>query len=100
MKDNKHIKSFNEHRENLNISDVSDSKIRKIIKLMNINGCVEDFGVGIDFDSIGEVVGDIGGIDISKISTTNVYLEDGSVLPITKLKNKHLDRIISIIENL
>jgi hypothetical protein len=25
MKDNKHIKSFNEHQENLNISDVSDS---------------------------------------------------------------------------
>ena len=24
MKDNKHIKSFNEHQENLNISDVSD----------------------------------------------------------------------------
>ena len=28
MKDNKHIKSFNEHQENLNISDVSDSKER------------------------------------------------------------------------
>ena len=27
MKDNKHIKSFNEHQENLNISDVSDSSI-------------------------------------------------------------------------
>jgi len=26
MKDNKHIKSFNEHQENLNISDVSESK--------------------------------------------------------------------------
>lgn len=25
MNDNKHIKSFNEHRENLNISDVSNS---------------------------------------------------------------------------
>lgn len=25
MKDNKHIKSFNEHQENLNMSDVSDS---------------------------------------------------------------------------
>ena len=25
MKDNKHIQSFNEHQENLNISDVSDS---------------------------------------------------------------------------
>lgn len=27
MKDNKHIQSFNEHQKNLNISDVSDSKI-------------------------------------------------------------------------
>jgi hypothetical protein len=26
MNDNKHIQSFNEHQENLNISDVSDSK--------------------------------------------------------------------------
>lgn len=26
MKDNKHIQSFNEHQENLNISDVSESK--------------------------------------------------------------------------
>ena len=25
MKDKKHIQSFNEHQENLNISDVSDS---------------------------------------------------------------------------
>jgi hypothetical protein len=25
MKDNRHIQSFNEHQENLNISDVSDS---------------------------------------------------------------------------
>ena len=30
MKDNKHIQSFNEHGENLNISDVSDSK--KLLK--------------------------------------------------------------------
>jgi rubrerythrin len=26
MKNNKHIQSFNEHQENLNISDVSESK--------------------------------------------------------------------------
>jgi hypothetical protein len=36
MKDNKYIQSFNEHQENLNISDVSDSKKSK----------VEDFSVG------------------------------------------------------
>ena len=28
MKDKRHIKSFNEHGENLNISDVSDSEIK------------------------------------------------------------------------
>ncbi len=28
MKDNKHIKSFNEHQENLNISDVRSSLLR------------------------------------------------------------------------
>ena len=32
MKDKRHIKSFNEHQENLNISDVIDSKISKLIK--------------------------------------------------------------------
>jgi len=30
MKDNKHIQSFNEHQENLNISDVSDSQNKKL----------------------------------------------------------------------
>ena len=34
MKDNKHIQSFNEHQENLNISDVSDSET-KIIQIKN-----------------------------------------------------------------
>ena len=32
MKDNKHIQSFNEHQENLNISDVSDSDLITQIK--------------------------------------------------------------------
>ena len=32
MKDNKHIKSFNEHQENLNISDVRSSNHRMIGK--------------------------------------------------------------------
>jgi hypothetical protein len=30
MKDNKHIQSFKEHQENLNISDVSDSDFDEI----------------------------------------------------------------------
>jgi hypothetical protein len=32
MKGNKHIQSFNEHQENLNISDVSDSDLITQIK--------------------------------------------------------------------
>ena len=32
MKDKRHIQSFNEHQENLNISDVSGSKITKPFK--------------------------------------------------------------------
>jgi hypothetical protein len=34
MKDNKHIKRFNESEENLNISDVSESEIIKQIEKM------------------------------------------------------------------
>ncbi len=44
MEDNKHIKKFNEHQENLNISDVSGSKKlssyelnSKIEKILNSN---------------------------------------------------------------
>jgi hypothetical protein len=32
MKDNKHIQSFNEHKENLNISDVRNSSFDDILK--------------------------------------------------------------------
>lgn len=32
MKNNKHVESFGQFNENLNISDVSDSKISKLIK--------------------------------------------------------------------
>ena len=51
MKDLKNIKRFNEHQENLNISDVSDSKFEMIgpdmdeildgINFINQNGSVE-----------------------------------------------------------
>jgi hypothetical protein len=42
MKDNKHIQSFNEHQENLNISDVSDIKLysEKDIKTAVATGIV------------------------------------------------------------
>ena len=38
MKDNKHIQSFNEHQENLNISDVSDSRWNMIPDRCEYNG--------------------------------------------------------------
>jgi hypothetical protein len=34
MKDNKHIQKFNEHQENLNISDVSDSVNNKVVYIV------------------------------------------------------------------
>ena len=44
MKDNKHIQSFNEHQENLNISDVRSSKINESMDDMEkeiINGQID-----------------------------------------------------------
>lgn len=48
MKGNKHIQSFNEHQENLNISDVNDSEITKFNKLSHddkIKYLVDNFGM-------------------------------------------------------
>ena len=42
MKNNKHIENFGQFNENLNISDVSDSKISELIKRKN-NGEVLNF---------------------------------------------------------
>lgn len=77
----------------------SCNKINELILLMKEHGCIEDFGVGIDFDSIGVVVGDIKGKDICKISEKHVYLDDGSYLPINKLNKKYINKIISIISD-
>ena len=46
MKDKRHIKSFNEHQENLNISD--DSEITKFNKLSHkdkVKYLVDNFGI-------------------------------------------------------
>lgn len=77
----------------------SCDKINKLICLMKQNGCIEDFGIGIDFDSIGVVIGDVKGKDICKISEKYVYLDDDSYLPINKLNKKHIDKIISVIND-
>ena len=43
MKDKKHIKSFNEATENLNISDVSDSKINEGTMGIDFAELAEDY---------------------------------------------------------
>jgi len=63
MKDKRHIKKFNEHQENLNISDVSDSEKSKkewwdknYQKLIDLDIPYEDWEIIIknksDFDSV------------------------------------------------
>ena len=47
MKDNKQIKSFNEHQENLNISDVSDSE-----KINNLIQIIEDLYINWEIKTI------------------------------------------------
>ena len=53
MKDKRHIKSFNEHQENLNISDVSDSLVN-FKKLKNI---IEDSIENGEIDGLNYVFG-------------------------------------------
>lgn len=91
----RHLKEFNKFI----ILESSIDKLTKMINLMKKHGCVEDFGTGIDFDSIGSVVGKINGKDISKISTSTIYLEDDSELPISKLSDKIIDKIINLIKD-
>jgi hypothetical protein len=43
MKNKKHIQSFNEHQENLNISDVSDSKINEGTMGIDFAKLAEDY---------------------------------------------------------
>jgi len=47
MKDNKHIQSFNEHQENLNISDVSDGE-----KITNLIQIIEDLYINWEIKTI------------------------------------------------
>jgi hypothetical protein len=57
MKDNKHIQSFNEHQENLNISDVSDSDYTKDLSSV-IDKYRQDFFEKIQVD-IETILGDM-----------------------------------------
>ena len=48
MRNNKHIQSFNEHQENLNISDVSDSSKNQIVLRNGVGEVVLDYCKLID----------------------------------------------------
>jgi len=56
MKDNKRIQNFNEHQENLNISDVSDSDYIKDLSSV-IDKYRQDFFIKIQ-DDIQDILGD------------------------------------------
>ncbi len=61
MKDNKHIQSFNEHQENLNISDVSDSRLHESKSEKNIvDKFFKIFGLDISDDGIVKVSNKMG----------------------------------------
>ena len=59
MEDKKHIKTFEQHQENLNISDVSDSikKLLELVKGMDSN--MEMFNKTGDVNDVGYVVSNI-----------------------------------------
>jgi hypothetical protein len=75
-------------------------KIQIIILLMKENGCYESWGLGIDFDLIGEVIGYINNQDITGISSTEVFLQDNSKIPLVNCTNDILDRILKCLKNL
>jgi hypothetical protein len=54
MKDKRHIQSFNEHQENLNISDVSESNLKSLIEQY-----FEENLIGAFSDKDGEFVKEI-----------------------------------------
>jgi hypothetical protein len=59
MESKKHIQSFNEHQENLNISDVSDSR-KKLLDLVEaMDGNMEMFNKTGNIDDVGYVVSNI-----------------------------------------
>jgi len=58
MKDKKHIQSFNEHGENLNISDVSDSKLYTRYEVIRL---LEDL-----YEDVAYSYNDYGRTDFSK----------------------------------
>jgi hypothetical protein len=62
MKGNKHIKNFNEHQENLNISDVMNSVLTELYnELSEINDMIKN----VDSDNHEYYLGRIKGVESS-----------------------------------
>jgi hypothetical protein len=56
MKDNKHIQSFNEHGENLNISDFSESEKSQNSQKVNIYLLSFSLGIGDEYPICYELI--------------------------------------------
>lgn len=88
MKDKRHIQSFNEHQENLNISDVSNSK----------NSINESYN-----DELSEIFNDMIGKNVSLIDSTNYLLRVSGVMNINNGKvdlRKGNDRVSILVESI
>jgi hypothetical protein len=69
MKDLKNIQSFNEHGENLNISDVSES----LVNLKKLKNIVEDAIENGDIDGLNYVYGSDWFEDLIKVFNENGF---------------------------
>ena len=69
MKSKRHIQSFNEHGENLNISDVSES----LVNLKKLKNIVEDAIENGDIDGLNYVYGSDWFEDLIKVFNENGF---------------------------
>ena len=87
MKDNKHIQSFNEHQENLNKSDVSESK--------TIRG--NNFRIDIsDFEKLSREVGYYNAK--SNIKDEDDNYDEEAISKYEKLREEQLDMLEELIK--
>jgi hypothetical protein len=85
MKDLKHIKRFNESEENLNISDVSDSDLYKMItKGFSFNFFGEDVIITKDYEKNGKDRF----VEITKKGTKKFNIQDKDII-LNYLKNHY-----------
>ena len=87
MKDKRHIQSFNEHQENLNISDVMNSKN----------------SINESNDELSEIFNDMIGKNVSLIDSTNYLLRVSGVMNMNNGKvelRKGNDRVSILVESI